>query len=110
MAESEYCVAFTTTANTQEATRIAEELVLQRLAACVNIVPSIRSIYRWKGGVQQDTESLLIIKTERARIAELEKAIRKLHSYEVPELIVLDIESGLTDYLQWIADSVKEPS
>lgn len=81
---------------------IAEALVGEQLAACVNIVGPIRSIYRWQGEISRDDELLLLIKTTRARYAALEARILTLHPYEVPEVIALPIEMGSADYLAWI--------
>jgi periplasmic divalent cation tolerance protein len=95
-----YKVAFVT-ASEQEAPKIAQTLVERKLAACVNLIP-IRSIYNWKGKIEDDKENLLIIKTKKDKIDQLKKSIKELHSYEVPELIVFSIEDGLPDYLNWI--------
>lgn len=82
--------------------RLAESLVEERLAACVNLVPGLTSVYRWEGRVQQDAEILLLIKTIEARVEALTERLRRLHPYEVPEIIALPIASGLTDYLNWV--------
>lgn len=86
------------------AERIAEALVTQRLAACVNILAPCRSLYRWKSELQRDEEHPMLIKTTRERYAELEAAIRARHPYEVPEIVAVPIELGLTDYLSWVAE------
>ena len=106
METNRFAIALTTTGSMEEATKIAEHLVTQHLVACVNIVSSIRSIYWWKDSVQQDDELLMIMKTERKMIPRIEEAIRSLHSYDVPELVVLPIEDGLPEYLKWIGDSL----
>jgi periplasmic divalent cation tolerance protein len=101
-------VVLTTCGSAREARRIARALVERRLAACVNIQQlPVRSVYRWKGRVESAKEYLLLIKTSRKRFAALEKAIRGLHSYEVPEIIALPIAVGSLDYLAWISDSVR---
>ena len=82
---------------------LASAVVEKSLAACVNIVPSIRSIYVWKGERVTGDECLLLIKTLEACYSELEKAIRSLHPYELPEIIAVPIETGLPEYLAWIA-------
>jgi periplasmic divalent cation tolerance protein len=99
-------VVFTTCSSPDEARRIAQELVKRRLAACVNIVPQIESIYRWQGEVEAATEWLLIIKTTADAVEQLRDAINKLHSYDVPECIEIAIEDGSSAYLKWIANSV----
>lgn len=83
---------------------IAEALVQQRLAACVNILPGVRSVYRWQGRVESAEETLLVAKTAAHRYAELETAVRALHPYELPEIVAVDIARGLPAYLQWVAD------
>lgn len=103
--ETKFRVLLCTTGSGEEAGRIAESLVGSRLAACVNIIPSIRSIYWWNNAVTQDTEVLMLIKTEASRIPEVEQVIRKLHSYQVPELISLPIEYGLPEYLKWLEEA-----
>jgi len=87
--------------------RIATTLVEERLAACVNRIPGIASTYRWKGKVCRDTEHLLLIKTTRDRLDALRERIVALHQYEVPEVIAVDIASGLASYLNWIASSTR---
>jgi periplasmic divalent cation tolerance protein len=84
------------------AERIADLVIERRLAACVNIL-ACRSVYRWKGAVQHDEEHPLLIKTTAERYAELEAAIRGAHPYELPEIIAVPVERGLTAYLDWVA-------
>lgn len=85
-----------------EAERIARTLVEDRLAACVNIVPQVRSIYRWEGKITNDEESLLICKTTSARFAQLQEKVRKIHPYSCPEIVALDVKEGFSDYLNWV--------
>lgn len=85
------------------AERLAETLVEQRLAACVNLLAPCRSVYRWKGALQRDEEHPLLAKTTTARYAALEAAIRAAHPYELPEIVAVSIERGLPEYLTWIA-------
>jgi periplasmic divalent cation tolerance protein len=99
-------LVLTTTASQEEAQRIANALVERRLAACVNILPKINSIYRWKEKVEEAQEFLLLIKTTESAVEDLSDAIRELHSYEIPECIVVPIESGSEKYLNWIDESV----
>ena len=100
-------VVLVTAPNEKEARTIARKVVKKRLAACVNIVPGLTSIYRWEGKIEQDEEVLMLIKTTKKRLVKLEKTVKKLHSYEVPEFVVLKIESGSDDYLKWLRKSVK---
>ncbi|NVM53737.1 MAG: divalent-cation tolerance protein CutA [Candidatus Helarchaeota archaeon] len=95
------------TASEEDGPKIAETLVKNRLAACVNIMP-IRSIYKWKEKIEDDKESLLIIKTKSTKIDQLKKSLREIHPYEIPECIVLSIENGLPDYLNWIDETLSE--
>lgn len=99
-------IVLVTTQNNEEASRIAEALVSERLAACVNIIPAIESIYRWEGKVTLDRESLMIIKTTDDRYAELEQRAKQLHSYSTPEVVAFKIERGSSEYLSWLRDSV----
>jgi periplasmic divalent cation tolerance protein len=99
-------IVLTTASSEEEAAKIAHALVDRRLAACVNIVPKILSIYRWQGRVEEAAEWLLIVKTTAAAFAGVRTAIAETHSYEVPECICLTIEDGSSNYLQWIGESV----
>ncbi len=99
-------LVLTTAGNNSEAEKIAQELVDRRLAACVNIIPKIRSVYRWQGKVEASEEYLLLVKTVKVHAAEVQGTIRELHSYDLPECIVVSIESGSAEYLNWIEDSV----
>lgn len=96
----------TTTESDAQARKIAEALVEQRLAACVNILPRIQSVYRWKGAVETAEEHLLIIKTSNALAEQVRAAIKEMHSYELPEIIAIGIDSGSQEYLQWLSDSI----
>jgi len=99
-------VVLTTAGSEQEAGKIARHLVEHRLAACVNILLNVTSVYRWKDQVEEAREWLLIIKTTAGVFAQVRQAISDLHSYELPECICLTIEDGSLNYLQWIAESV----
>jgi len=100
-------VVLTTAGNREEAEKIANALVEAELAACVNIVGPIRSIYRWQGKVENAEEFLLLAKTWGAAYDDVESMIRELHSYELPECIALRVEKGSEPYLEWLEDSVK---
>lgn len=103
-----YVVALVTCGSRSEAARISRSVVTKRLAACVNIFDApVRSIYRWKGKVEQAREFLLVIKSSRACLAPLRTEIERLHSYETPEFIVLPILTGAPQYLAWLAKSVR---
>jgi periplasmic divalent cation tolerance protein len=96
-----------TCGSAKEARKIARTVVEQRIAACANIVTSpVQSIYRWKGRVESAREFLLIIKTTKVRFAKLEAAVKRLHSYDVPEIIALPIALGASNYLAWVSESV----
>ena len=99
---------FVTTANEEEAVRIAKILVIERLAACANMVPGVRSIYRWKGEIWDTEERLLILKTRATLFPALEKRIRALHSYEVPEIVAIPIVAGSAPYLEWVLECTQE--
>lgn len=97
---------FITAANGEEAARLAEMLVGARLAACVQILPEIESVYRWKGQVERQREVLLIAKTTASKFEELEREVRAIHSYETPEIVALTIVAGSAPYLQWLVSGV----
>ena len=84
-------------------TRIAKALVEEKLAACVNIIPAVRSVYRWEDNVCDDPESLLWIKTKKALLPRIQERVKALHSYDLPEVIAMDITGGLPEYLEWVA-------
>lgn len=90
-----------------KAQSMADSLVESRLAACVNVVPGVVSIYRWKGRVHRDEESLLVIKTTTARFKALERWIKAHHPYETPEIVSLPIAAGSKEYLSWLGSSVR---
>ena len=96
-------VVLVTTPTPERAAELARTLVEERLAACGNVVPGLRSIYRWEGKVQDEAEALLVLKTTRARFEALRDRVLALHPYEVPEVIALPVEAGSARYLAWIA-------
>lgn len=99
-------IVLTTSGSEDEARRIANHLVENQLAACVNLIPRVESIYRWQGKVESNREWVLLIKTTAGRFPAVHDAIRELHSYELPECIAVAIEDGSPDYLQWLQQSV----
>ena len=103
---TEYIIVFVTAANEEEGALIGQTIVGERLAACVNILPGVRSIYRWQGTVEDATETLAIIKTTAARYDALAARLVSLHPYEVPELIAVSPASVHAPYLAWIAECV----
>ena len=96
-------VVLVTAPTPERAAEIARAVVGERLAACGNVVPGIKSVYRWEGKVQEDEEALLVLKTTRARFDALRARVLALHPYDVPEVIALPVEAGSAAYLQWIA-------
>jgi periplasmic divalent cation tolerance protein len=99
-------VVVTTVGTEEQANQIAGELVARRHAACVNVVPGIRSIYRWRGKICRDGELLLIVKTLEEELASVEATIRELHSYELPEILSFDVSYGEASFLDWIRSSI----
>jgi periplasmic divalent cation tolerance protein len=99
-------LVLTTAGSADEARKIAHALVEGKLAACVNIVPQIQSVYRWQGKIEEAQEWLLIIKTTDAAFERVRDAIKQLHSYELPECIAVEIDDGSPEYLKWITESV----
>lgn len=106
MESSEHIVVLITAANGEEAARLADMLVGAHLCGCVQILPEMESVYRWKGEIERQSEVLLIGKTVRSKFDELERQVRALHSYETPEIVALDISSGSEPYLEWLTTSV----
>jgi periplasmic divalent cation tolerance protein len=100
-------IVLTTAGSSQEAEKIARALVESRLAACVNVVPQIQSVYRWKGKIEQETEWLLIIKTRLRAVESVSQTIKELHSYELPECIILEVSDGSAAYLNWIEENTR---
>ena len=92
--------------NEESASRLAEALVSERLAACVNVLPSVKSVYRWEGAVETATEHLLLIKTTDARFPAVRARIVELHSYDTPEIIAVPITAGSESYMSWLAAQV----
>jgi periplasmic divalent cation tolerance protein len=100
-------LVLTTCSSLEEARRIAHTLVERQLAACVNIVPQVESVYRWQGEIETASEWLLVIKTTAIAFTQVREALGELHSYEVPECIAVSVEDGSAEYLEWIGASVR---
>jgi periplasmic divalent cation tolerance protein len=105
----EIAIVFVTCPDGESAARLARTLVEERLAACGNLVPGLRSIYAWQGAIQDEAEVLLVLKTRRERAEDLCARVAALHPYQVPEAIVLPVTHGLPAYLAWVCDQV-DPS
>ncbi|HEY2359584.1 MAG TPA: divalent-cation tolerance protein CutA [Candidatus Angelobacter sp.] len=100
-------IIFTTAGSQEEARKIANALVERRLAACVNIVPQIESIYRWQHKVEMAQEWLLLIKTQAELFEQIRDAVKELHSYELPECVMLEVSAGSKEYLHWIDENTR---
>jgi periplasmic divalent cation tolerance protein len=103
----EIAVVMTSVGTEQQAVEISEELIVRRLATCVNIVPCLRSIYRWKGKICEDTEYLLLIKTPKRLFERVSQAIREFHSYELPEILALSVTGAEENFHRWILQMVE---
>jgi periplasmic divalent cation tolerance protein len=108
-AQDAVVLVLTTIAADADATAIARTLVDERLAACVNILPVMTSVYRWKSTIEQDREQQLVMKTTAERLPVLEARLRQLHPYELPEFLILPTSGGSSEYLAWVAAEVKGP-
>jgi periplasmic divalent cation tolerance protein len=104
---SSIVLVLTTVGADTDAATLARTLVDERLAACVNVLPVMTSIYRWKNSVEHDREQQIVIKTTADRVADLEARLRELHAYELPEFIVLPASGGTAAYLDWVRESVR---
>ena len=102
VSETSVRAVLTTVPNAEVASALARSLVEERLAACVNVLPGVRSVYRWEGAIQEDEEVLLIIKTQATRSDALAARIKDLHPYEIPEVVVLPAVGGSLPYLEWV--------
>ena len=107
MPSDQFVVVLTTFPADGEAEKLAQTLIEERLAACVNILPPMRSIYTWKGSIEKSDERQIVIKTSSARVGELETRLKALHPYDVPEFVVIPIVEGSHDYLSWVAENTK---
>src|SRR5438105_1721487 len=107
---TEFIVVFLTAGSSTEGERLARAVVEERLAACVNRIPHIQSLYRWEGKIERTEEELLIIKTRKELFSALEKKVRELHSYSVPEIIALPLVEGNEAYLRWLEEQLSRPA
>ena len=107
MPSNQFVIVLTTLPAEGDAEKFASQLVEERLAACVNVLPAMRSVYRWKNAVERADERQIVIKTTKARVSALEARIRQLHPYDVPEFVVLAVDSGTADYLSWLSDNTR---
>lgn len=104
-AARDFSIVFVMAANEAESSTIAHSLVEERLAACVNIVGPVRSIYRWRGQIENASEYMLVIKAQTRHVAQLERRVGELHSYDVPEIVAVRLAAGSKPYLTWLAES-----
>jgi len=100
-------ITLCTCPNQTVAEELATPLVEQGIAACINIIPKVTSIYKWQGKLEKDDEVLMLIKTDQSRYQDLEQALLSLHPYELPEIIAVPVEQGLTGYLNWVTQCTK---
>ena len=100
-------IVFMTAANGEEATRLADLIIGAHLAACVQILPEMESVYRWEGQIERQSEILLLAKTTMGKFADLEREVRALHSYETPEIVAVPIVAGSSPYLEWLSQSLR---
>ena len=103
-------LVYSTCADAAAAARIARTLVEERLAACVSLQPSARSVYRWEGEVREESERLLMIKTSADRLAALTERLAAIHPYELPEIVAVPVTAGLTGYLDWVVEECRDPA
>lgn len=106
VAKSEIIIVFVTVPGLREGSRISKAILTSRLAACVNVIPGVQSIYKWKGKIVQEKEAMLVLKTTRLRYRKLEQKIKELHPYEVPEVIAIPLICGSPQYVEWVTREV----
>lgn len=99
-------IALTTCGSASDGEKLGRQLVERRLAACVNVLTGVRSVYRWKGAIEADDEVLLVIKTNQRSLDELRDTIKEIHAYDNPEFLVFSVDKGLREYLMWIDENV----
>lgn len=106
LTKSEIIIVFVTVPGLREGSRISRAILKSRLAACVNVIPGVQSMYQWEGKIVRDKEAMLVMKTTRLRYRELEQKIKKLHPYEVPEVIAIPLICGSSQYIEWVTREV----
>ena len=104
--KSEIIIVFVTVPGLREGSRISKAILTSRLAACVNVIPGVQSMYQWKGKIVREKEAMLVMKTTRIRYRKLEQKIKKLHPYEVPEVIAIPLICGSSQYIEWVTGEV----
>jgi len=102
-----FCVVLVTAKDESEAKRLGERLVSEKLAACTSVVPKASSVYRWRGKIEHADEALMLIKTSQEKLDRLIPRIKELHTYEIPEVLVLMVERGSPEYLKWLEESLR---
>jgi periplasmic divalent cation tolerance protein len=107
VSETSVVIVFCTASDEKEASNLAQALVQREEAACVNVIPMVRSVYRWKGKIHNETEQLLMIKTTQPLLEDVKKTVKELHSYELPEILAVGVSDGDRNSLSWIGSSVK---
>jgi periplasmic divalent cation tolerance protein len=110
MSDTDAIIVFITAPNREEASRLAEMLIEARLAACVQILPGVESVYQWQGNVERQEEVLLTVKTIKSRFEELEREVRSRHSYETPEILSVPVIACSAPYLEWLGGSTESPN
>ena len=103
-----HCVVFITAASSDQAQAIATKLVEDRLVACAQLLPPMQSIFRWQGKISRETETLIVAKSLEGRVEQIVEAVKRIHTYEVPEIIALPILGGSPDYLRWVDEALAE--
>ncbi|MEN6330070.1 MAG: divalent-cation tolerance protein CutA [Methanobacteriaceae archaeon] len=102
-----YSLIYITTSGEEESKEIARALLEERIVACANIIPSVKSFYWWEGEIEEDTESILILKTRRDRLETIIRRVKDIHSYDLPCILEISIQNGSEDYLKWLEDSLQ---
>ncbi len=101
-----YAIVYITTSRKEESKKIANALLRDKLVGCVNIIPTIESVYLWKGNIEEDSESLLIAKTKVSNVASIIKKVKEIHSYDIPCILAIPIIQGSEDYLEWLESEI----